>query len=116
MPDRGWKKAERVMARDMGCERIPVTGEREGADFATGPFAYQLKVRRMLPVWMFTWLSGICASAARKNQTGVLVLNRPRQPRRNALVVLRWSDWISLHGTPNVPDDSPEAQRRGVER
>jgi len=26
-----------------------------------------------------------------------------REPRRNALVVLRWSDWCDLHGTPRIP-------------
>ncbi len=99
MSDRGWKRAERMCARDVGTERIPVTGERHGADFAAGPFAYQLKVRRALPAWLFRWLEGICGTAATRAQTGVLVLNRPRRPRRDALVVVRWSDWCALHGS-----------------
>jgi hypothetical protein len=102
----GWKSAERKMARDVGCERIPVTGERHGADFANGPFAYQLKVRGMLPVWLFDWLDGICLTAGCKNLTGVLVLNRPRRRRSEALVIVRWADWVALHGTPAIPEDS----------
>jgi hypothetical protein len=98
MPDKGWKRAERQHARDVGTERIPVTGERDGADFVSGPFAYQLKVRKVIPAWIGAWLGGICAMAARSNRTGVLVLNRPHRPRRAALVVLRWSDWVELHG------------------
>ena len=97
--DRGWKKAERLMARDVGNEREPVTGEREGRDFGKrGPFAYQLKVRRSLPAWLFAWLDGICRTADRHEQTGVLVLNRPRRPRKDALVVIRWRDWCAFHG------------------
>ena len=63
-------------------------------------FAYQAKVRRALPAWLFDWLGGIVTTAKRHDQIGVLVLNRPRSPRRNALVVLRWSDWCELHGAP----------------
>lgn len=98
MSDKGWKRAERQHARDVGTERIPVTGERDGADFVAGPFAYQLKVRKVIPAWIGAWLGGICAMAARSNRTGVLVLNRPHRPRRAALVVLRWQDWVDLHG------------------
>jgi hypothetical protein len=97
MADKAWKRSERVMAKDVGCQRIPVTGERHGADFRTALFAYQLKVRRVIPQWLFTWLSGICTTAA-PNRVGVLVLNRPQQPRRDAIVILRWSDWVDLHG------------------
>ena len=104
--DKGWKRAERMMARDVAEERIPVTGERAGRDFGSrGPFGYQLKVRRMLPKWLFEWLDGICANAARYGQIGVLVLNRPRRPRRHAVVVLRWKDGVGLHGHAGLPPD-----------
>lgn len=68
MADKGWKQAERRMARDVGCERIPVTGERHGADFADGLCVYQLKVRKAIPGWLWDWLEGI--------RTGFLVLVR----------------------------------------
>lgn len=89
------------MARDVGTERIPVTGERNGADFISGPFCYQLKKRRALPVWMFRWLSGICQTAG-KDRVGVLVLSRPYHDRADALVCVRWADWVALHGEPPV--------------
>ena len=114
--ERGWKRAERRLARDVGTRRIPVTGERAGADFASGPFCYQAKVRRSLPAWLFDWLAGVCQAADRRGQTGVLVLNRPRAPRRHAVVILRWSDWVALHGLPGAPDtdqaDTPISTRR----
>ena len=114
--EHGWKRAERLLARDVGTRRIPVTGERAGADFASGPFCYQAKVRRSLPAWLFDWLSGVCQAADRRGQTGVLVLNRPRAPRRHAVVILRWSDWVALHGLPGAPDtdqaNTPISTRR----
>jgi len=107
MVDRAWKRSERDHARDVGTERIPVTGERAGADFATPLFAYQLKVRRRMPQWLFDWLDGI-RGAATRDQVGVLVINRPRRPRRDAVVVVRWSDWVALHGAIE-DDDEGEA-------
>ena len=62
--ERGWKKAERMYAADVGETRLAVTGERAGRDFGTrGPFAYQLKTRRSLPAWLFAWLGGIVDKA-----------------------------------------------------
>jgi hypothetical protein len=95
-----WKSVERRLARDVGTERIPATGQRHGADFISGPFAYQVKCRRMLPSWLWTWLAGIRATAQRTDQVGVLVLKTPGQRDTEALVVLTWQDWVDLHGTP----------------
>lgn len=97
MADKGWKAAERRYARAVGTTRIPVTGERHGADYKTELFAYQLKIRKVIPAWLFEWLHGICSTAG-KDQVGVLVLNRPRCRTGDALVVLRHSDWVDLHG------------------
>lgn len=94
-----WKGAERRFARDVGCERIPVTGERAGADFTDGIACYQLKVRRAIPGWLWGWLSGIQGTAKGKGKAGVLVLKQPNQRDAEAIVILSWDDWISLHGT-----------------
>ena len=101
MSNQGWKQAERRYAGDVGETRIPVTGERAGRDFGTrGPFAYQLKTRKTIPTRLFTWVSGIVGTARETDQVGVLVLNRRRARRGDALVVLRWADWVDLHGVP----------------
>jgi len=100
MPDKAWKASERRMARDVGSERIPVTGERHGADFVDGVACYQLKVRRAIPGWLWTWLSGIQGAGQRQGKAGVLVLKHPRQRDEDAVVVLSWRDWTALHGTP----------------
>ncbi len=36
MSDKTWKAFECRLAHDVGTERIPVTGERDGADFEDG--------------------------------------------------------------------------------
>ncbi len=77
----------------------------------TEQYFYQLKVRKELPAWLFTWLGGIVASAKPSGATGVLVLNRPHSPRRQALVILQWSDWVDIVGTPEVPADCDEEEQ-----
>lgn len=109
MADRGWKAFERRMSRDMGTERIPVTGERHGSDASTPMFCFQFKCRRMLPTWLFTWLDGITSTARRADKIGVLVLKLPRMRDAEALVVLRWGDWVALHGS-TVTTPSEECQ------
>lgn len=87
------------MARDLGVERIPVTGiDRHGADFEDAIACYQLKVRRAIPGWLWDWHAGICATGQRKDKAGVLVLRKPRQKDEDALVVLTWKAWRELHG------------------
>jgi len=88
------------MARDVGSERIPVTGERAGADFEDGVAVYQLKVRKTIPSWLWDWLTGIQGAGLRKRKAGVLVLKRPRERDEDAVVILSWRDWVDLHGVP----------------
>lgn len=83
----------------MGCERQAVTGERDGADNQPHPvFAFQFKLRRSLPAWLFMWLGGITATAAKDSKIGVLVLKLPRMEDGDGLAIVRWRDWVDLHG------------------
>ena len=94
-----WKAYELRVAKDCGGRRIPVTGiDRAGADVETPMFSLQIKLRKSLPAWLFDWLGGICASAQTTNRIGVLVLRTPRMKDADALVVVRYQDWISLIG------------------
>ena len=95
-----WKALERRIAADLGGRRIPVTGlDRHGADVETAMFCVQVKLRKSLPAWLWGWLNGICATAAASHRVGILVLKKPRQLDDEALVVLRWKDWVDLHGS-----------------
>lgn len=98
MKNRSWKAAETRFARDVGNERKPCDGTRDGADFEDSLAVYQLKVRRAIPGWLWNWLTGIRVTGQLVRKVGVLVLKHPRQPDAEALVVLTWADWVDLHG------------------
>lgn len=108
MADKSWKASERRMARDVGTERIPVTGERHGADFADAIAVYQLKVRKVIPDWLWDWLSGIQGTGQRVGKAGVLVLKRPGERDADAIVLMSWADWTALHGVAAPPKDGDQ--------
>ena len=45
------------------------------------------------------------------DQVGVLVLNQRHARRGDALVVLRWADWVDLHGVPTVSERLTREER-----
>ena len=99
MADKSWKAFERRLARRMGGKRIPVTGERDGADVVGGgPFVYQAKLRKGVPSYLRDWLRGIVAAGERCGSTGVVVWKQPGGRDDDALVLLRLKDWQSWHG------------------
>jgi hypothetical protein len=96
-----WKAAELRVAKDLGGRRIPVTGlDRDGADVVTPMFHVQIKLRKALPVWLWAWLAGIRGDAKPHGKVGILVLKKPRQDDREALVVMSFADFCDLHGAP----------------
>ena len=112
MSDRAWKALERRLARQLGTHRIPVTGERAGADFADGMFAYQAKLGRRCPAYLREWLAGIVAAGDRRGLVGVVVWKPKGTRDRDALVVVRFRDWCDLHvGRGGNPDDNGTAAR-----
>jgi len=98
--DRGWKKFERRLARDVGSERIPVTGERAGADFEDGICCYQAKLGRAMPSYLRSWLAGIRAAGAarRPEKIGAVVWKPKHAEDADAVVLVSWRDWVALHG------------------
>lgn len=94
-----WKKFERALARDVGTERIPVTGERDGADFENAMFSYSAKFRKAaISKDLSGWLDRVETKGRATGRVGVLVVRRHRRPRRDAAVILTWGDWLDLHG------------------
>src|SRR5438309_642805 len=75
--ERGWKRFERDLARDVGTERIPVTGERDGADFETAVFVYSAKQRAaQFPRTVAAWLDRVVGKARSRTpgKVGVVVV------------------------------------------
>lgn len=98
-PDKGWKKFERRVSRDHGVERQAVTGERDGSDCQVHPlFCLQMKLRKAIPKSIREWSDSICRAAAKDDKIGVLIVKEPGLHDDNALVVLKYRDWVSLHG------------------
>lgn len=94
-----WKAEERRIADDLGGRRIPVTGiDRDGADVVTPLFLVQSKLRRTLPDWLWAWLNPIASEAATQGRVGILVLRKPRMRNGDSLVVMKYADFVSLHG------------------
>ena len=99
--DKAWKAFERRTARRMGVERIPVTGiDRAGADFENALFCVQCKLRRGMPSYLRKWLDGICGVAKAKDRIGIVVWREPGRGKSDgdAVVLVKWSDWVQLHG------------------
>lgn len=94
-----WKGYERRIAADLGGRRIPVTGiDRAGADVECAMFAIQVKLRKSIPDWLFDWLGGIVASARTQQKIGILILRQPRMRDTEAVVILRYQDWLDIVG------------------
>lgn len=108
MSDTRWKAFERRVAVLLGTRRIPVTGERDGADFEDGMFCYQAKSRAsQFPGYVLEWLDKIRRKAAERSpaKIGVVILQRPRCLDQDALVVVSLRDWIDLHGPVGQVED-----------
>jgi len=98
MADRSWKAYERRLARAVHGRRIPVTGERDGADVVDGMFCYQAKLGRRFPAYIGHWLAGIRAAGARRGgKTGIVVWKPKGGQDHDAVVLLTFADWCELH-------------------
>lgn len=105
----GWKRFERKLARDVGTERLPVTGRPGDCDFDDGVFRYQAKFRRRgLPKEVWDWLDGVRGAAKSTHKTGILVVHRSGRPHTEAAVVLSWADWCDWHGAKQYEEYSTD--------
>lgn len=98
-----WKGWERRVAHRLGGRRRPVTGlDRGDGDCFTPMFEVSCKLRKGQPAYLLEWLSEIRRNAVARGRIGLVVWKTPGRGRADddALVVLRWSDFIALHGVP----------------
>ena len=107
-----WKGFERRTAEAVNGKRRPVTGlDRNDGDVYTPMFEIQCKCRRGQPSYLDEWLSGICATAKARGKIGVVIWKTPGQgkPDGDALVIMRFRDFVDLHGTPEASDHAEES-------
>lgn len=65
-------------------------------------FSFQIKLRKSVPKTIRDWSDSIHRCAQKHGKTGVLIVKEPGKHDDNALVILRYQDWIDLHGTPKA--------------
>ena len=96
-PVRDWKQAERRVAAILGGRRIPVSGRGRGdnPDLEHPALSVEVKARASFPAWLESALRQAEASAP-EGKTPVAVLHPDRRPYRDALVVLRLSEFAEL--------------------
>jgi hypothetical protein len=115
MSNPGWKKFERRIAAAIGGHRRPVTGcDRNDGDVFSQRFELQCKCRGGQPTYLLEWLKGICATATARGRLGVVVWKQAGRgyDDADALVVLRWQDFVTLVGKLTDQDaaDGPPGQ------
>ncbi len=83
----------------MGGERLPVSGRgKHEPDAETPLLCIQSKHGRNRPGYLREWLDGICGVAKQRNKIGLVVWSVMRERNGEAIVMLKLSDFIALHG------------------
>jgi hypothetical protein len=77
-----------------------VTGERDGQDVESELFFYQAKLRKAIPKCIREWSDSIHRAAQKAGKVGILIVKEPGKHDDNALVIVRYADWVELHGSP----------------
>jgi hypothetical protein len=98
-----WKNFERRCAGRLGGRRRPVTGlDRGDGDVFTPMFEVSCKLREGQPDYLVTWLAEVCRTAKARDRIGVVVWKTPGRGKddADALVVMRFGDFVDLHGDP----------------
>ncbi len=99
MPDKAWKRHERVTAGRLGAKRSGPTGTEHG-DVTASWLVAECKERKALPRWIERALCQ-AASAASARQLPVAVLHQLGRHHDNDLVVMRlrdFQDWFAGKG------------------
>lgn len=99
MPDRAWKVCERVVARRLGGERVPITGRQRGdvPDVQHDWLSIECKHRKALPAWLKDALSQAHA-AARDGRLPVAVLHEAGTRHDGDVVCMSLIDFEAWFG------------------
>jgi hypothetical protein len=67
---------------------------------------FQMKLRKAIPKCIREWSDSIHRTAQRQGKCGVLIVKEPGLRDDNALVIVRYKDWLDLHGSIDVAQDA----------
>ena len=95
MTDKSWKRAERIIAKRLGGQRLGPTG-RHGADVTSNLFSIECKTRKRLPAWLFGALGQACSGAA--GRLPIVILHQLGQRHDDDLALMRLADLESWLG------------------
>jgi len=106
MSERAWKRTERMIARRLKGERIPITGRARGSapDVALPWACVEVKHRKTIPRWLLEAVDQAQASA-QDDQLPVVVLHGSGMPHDRDLVVMRLGDFTAWHGELERADE-----------
>jgi len=112
MPDRGWKAFERrVAAWFHQGQRIPVTGERDGADIDAAPFWVQCKLRKALSLRAARSALIRLQAKVPEGDTALLVHKFPGERDTEAVVMMLASEFKGWHGRSEVQQAQADEAR-----
>jgi hypothetical protein len=99
MTDRGWKAAERTLARLIGGRRVPVSGRGRGdqPDIAHPWLSIECKHRQTIPAWLTDALAQARA-AAHRDQLPVALIHQHGARYGQTLVVMTLDDFTAWFG------------------
>jgi hypothetical protein len=98
---RGWKNGERILAKLLGCERVPLTGRARGkamADLISSWLSVEVKTRKALPVFLADAMDSAergAEYATRRDgaqRLAIVVIHADHTDYRRSLVVMRLGD------------------------
>lgn len=93
------------IADDLGGRRVPLGAiDRNGADVVTPLFHVSSETRKRIPQCLWAWLNPVAASASDVGKVGLLVLRQPGMRKAESLVVIKFSDFVSLCGALTPPE------------
>lgn len=92
-----WKSVERALAKEIGGERVPITGRSRGSapDIEDPRLSIEVKHRKKLPDWIHEAMEQAEASN-KANKIPTVILHEKSQRYNRSFVVLRLETLLEI--------------------
>lgn len=94
---KNWKNVERKIAKQMGGERVPITGRSRGSapDIDHNKYSIEVKHRKELP----EWIKDAMDQAEQSNTDGlkvpIVILHEKYSKYENSFVIIKLKDLLN---------------------